>query len=126
MSATNEERQIALDCRDQILKDHFDDITSNAIWGCSGNGAWILVHLDLPNDSVTKSKIARFLGSLSARYSNPKVIIDTNTANPNRHLAIPGTIKCKGEHNELTPWRVVTIDGGLLPEWRQSALAKNN
>jgi hypothetical protein len=116
ISATDEEHRFAIKRRDAILSDN-PKILDSCVFGSTGNGGWILVKCDLPNNENTKDKACRLLGSLATRYNDATVEIDTNCANPNRHLPIPGTVKCKGENTELRPWRLVTIDGGSLKGW---------
>lgn len=87
------------------------EIASSAIWGCSGNGYWILVRLpDYPNDPEHNDLIARFLATLSARFSDDRAAIDVKTKNPSRVMCLPGTAKCKGSNREDRPWRLVTIE----------------
>ncbi len=116
ISATEQEHSIAISRRDAILGDH-PKVAANCVYGSTGNGAWILVRMDEPNTKETKALVSQFLGSLATRYSDSTVEIDTNCANPNRHLPIPGTVKAKGTHTEERPWRLVTIDGGTLEGW---------
>ena len=50
ISSTDAEVAAALKRRDAILNDH-PELAATAAWGCSGNGAWILIRLpDYPND----------------------------------------------------------------------------
>ncbi len=116
ISATEQERSLAMARRDAILAD-YPQFLPSCIYGSSGNGAWILVRVSLFNDKDSKKLISQCLGSLATRYGDNTVEIDTNCSNPSRHLPIPGTVKCKGEHTEIRPWRLVTLDGGGLPGW---------
>ena len=118
ISATEQEHSLALARRDAILGDH-PEILQSCVYGSTGNGGWILVRTSKPNTKETKSKILQFLGSLATRYNDSTVEIDTNCANPNRHLPIPGTVKCKrGDHSEKRPWRDSSpLDGGTLDGW---------
>ena len=84
----------------------------SAAWGCSGNGAWILVRLpDYPNDPHHAALLARALATLDQKYSDNTVRIDTATANPARLIGLPGTLKAKGCNRPERPWRRVTLDG---------------
>lgn len=116
ISATEQEHNMAISRRDAILGDN-PKIAASCVYGSTGNGAWILVKFNKSNTKENKSKSLQFLGSLASRYDDSAVEIDTNCANPNRHLPIPGTVKCKGEHTEDRPWRIITIDGGTLESW---------
>lgn len=117
ISATDRERALAITRRDAILGD-YPILLPSCLFGSSGNGAWILVQITQPNTPETKLLVSQCLGSLAARFTDSTVEIDTDTRNPNRHLSIPGTVKCKGEHSEERPWRLVTVDGGELPGWQ--------
>jgi hypothetical protein len=82
ISSTETELALAITRRDAILADH-PELLVSAAWGCSGNGAWILVRLpDYPNDSAHRALAARALATFDRRYSDGHVRIDTATANP--------------------------------------------
>jgi hypothetical protein len=111
ISSTEAELDAAIRRRDAILGDHPDFVVSGA-WGCSGNGAWILVRLpDYPNDLPHTALLARVLATLDQRYSDNEVRVDTATANPARLIGLPGTLKAKGCNRPERPWRRVTLDG---------------
>jgi hypothetical protein len=117
ISATEGERQAAIECRDRILADH-PELREAAIWGCSGNGGFILVRLaDLPNDEQHKEKVKRLLAAMAARYNGAygavKVEIDQATFNPARVMGLVGTAKCKGVDTAERPHRLVTLDSPL-------------
>ncbi len=111
ISSTEAEVAAALKRRDAILNDH-PELASRAAWGCSGNGAWILIRLpDYPNDPAHLAILPKALAVLDQKYSDNLVRIDTATANPSRLIGLPGTIKAKGCHRPERPWRRVTLDG---------------
>jgi hypothetical protein len=111
ISSTEGERTAAIRRRDAILGDH-PEIAAAGAWGCSGNGAWILVRLpDYPNDPPHSALLARALATFDRKYSDGVVKIDTATSNPSRLIGLPGTIKAKGYHRPDRPWRRVTVDG---------------
>jgi hypothetical protein len=108
---TDAELLTAIKRRDAILGDPPDFAASGA-WGCSGNGAWILVRLaDYPNDAHHASLLAKALAVLNQKYSDNIVRIDTATANPARLIGLPGTMRAKGCDRPDRPWRRVTLDG---------------
>jgi hypothetical protein len=114
ISATEEERLAALECRDRILADH-PEIAASSLWGCSGNGQWILVRLaDLPNDAEHNGLVSSFLEYLGASYTTEyrgiKVKVDPATSNPARIMALVATRKCKGVSSHERPHRMVTVD----------------
>jgi hypothetical protein len=111
ISSTETELAAAIQRRDAILGDH-PELAASGLWGCSGNGAWVLVRLpDYPNDPQHASLLARTLRALDQKYSDDDVRIDTATANPARLIGLPGTFKAKGSNRPERPWRRVTLDG---------------
>jgi len=111
ISSTDAEVAKALERRDAILNDH-PELAATAAWGCSGNGAWILIRLpDYPNDPEHATVLRSALTVLDRKYSDDLVRIDTATANPSRLIGLPGTIKAKGCNRPERPWRRVTLDG---------------
>jgi hypothetical protein len=111
ISSTEAELRAAIRRRDAILCDH-PELALSAAWGCSGNGAWILVRLpDYPNDAPHAALAATALATLDQKYSDTEVRIDTATANPARLIGLPGTLKAKGCNRPERPWRCVTLDG---------------
>jgi putative DNA primase/helicase len=110
ISSTDTELALAIACRDQILGDH-PELRESAIWGCSGNGAWILVRLpDYTPDEEHVDLVLQALKSIAARYATDKIEIDPKTRNPSRVMCLPGTLKCKGSDHPDRPWRLVTFD----------------
>jgi hypothetical protein len=109
ISSTDEELAAAVEVRDKILADHAT-LAESAIWGRSGNGAWILVNLPdyLPEEGHDLAVQA--LAWISGTYSNDAVDIDVRTKNPSRVGVIPGTAKCKGSHIAERPHRLATMD----------------
>src|SRR5262249_3115525 len=68
ISATEKERLAALECRDRILSEHLE-IAESSIWGCSGNGGFILVRLpDLPNDDEHVGLLRAVIRTLAEWY----------------------------------------------------------
>jgi hypothetical protein len=111
ISSTEAELAAAIDRRDAILGGH-PELAASSLWGCSGNGAWMLVRLpDYPNDLSHAALVARALATFDRKYSDSTVRIDTATANPSRLIGLPGTFKAKGCNRPERPWRRVTLDG---------------
>jgi hypothetical protein len=111
ISSTEAELTAAIERRKAILYDH-PEFAASGLWGCSGNGTWVLVRLpDYPNDSAHAALLAKALMALDRRYSDNVVRIDTATANPARLIGLPGTLKAKGCNRPERPWRRVTLDG---------------
>ena len=120
ISSNESELLAAIARRDAILGDHPEFAASGA-WGCSGNGAWILVRLaDYPNDSRHAALLVEALGALDRKFSDNIVRIDTATANPARLIGLPGTLKAKGCNRPDRPWRRVTLDGWGSQQFQRS------
>jgi hypothetical protein len=110
ISSTDNEMTQALQRRDAILADN-PRLAISSLWGCSGNGAWILTRLpDYPNDTTHREMIAQTLKILAERHTDNVIRVDASTKNPSRVACLPGTIKCKGSFREDRPWRMVTWD----------------
>jgi hypothetical protein len=113
ISSTEEELAKALARRDLILAEH-PKIQKTALWGCSGNGAFILARLpDFPNDAKHRKIVGDGLDAMAADYSDDEVVVDTKTRNPSRVMAIPGVLKCKGSDVPTRRHRLTIVDGGL-------------
>lgn len=117
VSSTDEELAAAVQRRDAVLAGE-PELAARALWGKSGNGAWILVRLpDLPNDASHRREIAESVRHIARTYDDDSVIVDTATVNPARLIGLPGTVKAKGSPRPERPWRRVTFDGsGPLAE----------
>jgi hypothetical protein len=91
ISSTDEELALALAVRDKFLADH-PEIRESAIWGCSGNGGWILVRLpDLPNDEAHNALVKRFIGQVGRSYDTKQVKVDPSTCNASRVMGAIST-----------------------------------
>lgn len=110
ISATNDEVKRAIGRRDEILAAH-SELKRSALWGCSGNGGFILVRIpDYPNDPKHKAMVARFNDAMVAKFSDEKITVDDKTKNPARLMCLPGTMKCKGESKGERVHRMATFD----------------
>lgn len=110
ISSTDAEMAAAVARRDEILAAHPEFLPS-AIWGRSGNGAWLLIRLpDYPNDEDHRRLVADGLAVLAGRWSDRTVEIDLKTKNPARVMCLCGTLKSKGSNRPERPWRLVTLD----------------
>jgi hypothetical protein len=114
ISSTRSELDGTLELRNRILEKR-PEIVHDAIWGVSGNGAYILSRLDsdLPNTPSSKAKIKAVLVSLCEEFGKKgrdTVHIDTGPHFPNAHIGLPGTQKCKGVDTSDRPWRIITVE----------------
>ena len=111
VSSTDEELGAAVRRRDAILAGE-PELAVSALWGRSGNGAWVLVRLpDYPNDAKHRRMVAEVVKAIARTYDDDEVVVDAVTANPSRLIGLPGTVKTKGSPRPDRPWRRVTFDG---------------
>ena len=103
------EVEAALTRQDEVM-DYLKTILGpgHCISGMSGNGAHILIRVDLPNDPLSRAAIKRIGDALVEQfsdprepgpqiYSPPRVGLDSTVYNPARIWKIPGTIAVKGD-----------------------------
>jgi len=115
ISATDEELSYAIELRDRILSDH-PEIRQASLWGCSGNGAYILTRIPDLEIKQGKNTVKSVLKSLASQYGKKgkdKAFVDTNTHSPVFHVGVPGTYKCKGTSTEERPHRLITVDNPI-------------
>jgi putative DNA primase/helicase len=108
ISATGEELAFAVEVRDRILREN-PDLAASAIWGRSGNGAWIYCRLPDYMPDEGRKLTDRALALLQQEYGID-CEIDQKCKNPSRLGPVPGTVKCKGFHTADRPWRRATMD----------------
>jgi putative DNA primase/helicase len=110
ISSTEVERQAALERLWKVHAEH-PELVPSAIWGCSGNGYWMLVLLpSYPNDEEHRGLIARVVDWFREQYSDDVVTIDEKCKNPARVMPLVGTMKCKGVSDPDRPHRLATIE----------------
>jgi hypothetical protein len=113
VSSTEAELEAALDLRDRLL-DAYPRLLDHSVFGCSGNGGYILVRRpDLRNPDLAAREDKAFLNRLAEKFGKKqrdKVYINTNTFLQNTHTGLPGTLKCKGLHSAERPHRPITVD----------------
>jgi hypothetical protein len=112
-NSSNGELAACIGCARRIIDDGVGlGIPDLTLYGCSGNGAWVLVRApDLPNTFETLTAIEYFVRYVSKRYSSDLVDVDLNSRNPSRMLGLPGTTKYKAPKNDPDhPYRRITIE----------------
>ncbi len=72
----------------------------------SGNGAHFLYAVDLPNDAESLALVRGVLETLSFKFSDERVSVDTTTSNAARIWKLYGTTARKGDDTEERPHRV--------------------
>jgi hypothetical protein len=110
ISSTDEELAAARARLEKVQADH-PELVLSSIWGCSGNGCWMLIRLpDYPNDAEHRALVARVVDWFREEYSDEAVTIDEKCKNPSRSMPLVGTMKCKGESSPDRPHRLATIE----------------
>ncbi|HXE63190.1 MAG TPA: YfjI family protein [Bryobacteraceae bacterium] len=71
----------------------------------SGNGWHLLYSVNLPNDDVSKTLIARCLEALGLMFSDDAVTVDLAAATAARGTKLYGTMACKGDSTPDRPHR---------------------
>jgi hypothetical protein len=116
ISSSSDEHDAALQLASAVA-DHLvsQGIPRNAlVVNDSGNGAHVLVRIQLPNTPDSATLVKRCLQYLALTFNNAKVHIDLTTYNAARILKIPGTAACKGDNIPERPHRLAKML--VLPE----------
>jgi len=79
------------------------------IIGDSGNGAHLLVRVDLPNDEASTNLIKTCLDALATRFDDAAVSIDPGVFNAARIWKLPGTLARKGDSTPARPHRLARL-----------------
>jgi hypothetical protein len=100
VSATDEEKAKAM-VKAELIRTELEALHKiPSVLADSGNGAHVLIPVDLPNDAESLGLVERFLKALDAKYSDEAVHVDTTTANASRISKVYGTTARKGESVE--------------------------
>jgi hypothetical protein len=75
----------------------------------SGNGAHVLVRIELPNDAESKALVERCLLALAHHFNTDALKIDTKVFNAARITKFYGTMVCKGDVLPDRPHRLSRI-----------------
>lgn len=106
-SATDEEMARALRLADQIHQDLTGQGWPEPLKCMSGNGAYLLFRVALPNKPPESRMIQRCLQALAHAYPVEmwKAEVDTKMFNPSRLIKVIGTAARKGPNTPERPWR---------------------
>jgi len=69
----------------------------------------LLYAIDLPNDQQATKLVHDCLETLSLKFSNERVMVDTSNSNSSRIWRVYGTRNCKGEASEDRPHRLAKL-----------------
>jgi len=105
IASTDTEHEAALDRARAIRADLRELGWPEPLLIDSGNGAYLIFGVDLPNDSESTEIVSGTLRGLASRYSDDQVAIDTTVSNAARIVRIPGTANRKGDDTPDRPHR---------------------
>ena len=106
VSSTREEKKAAL-LRAREVRDYLADLGwPELIVADSGNGAHLLIPVDLPNDREALELIKGVLEAISFLFSDEQVNVDTSVANAARIWKLYGTTARKGDDTDDRPHRL--------------------
>lgn len=118
ISATDAEHAAAITraraCRDWLITLGFPPAA--LVLADSGNGAHVLVRIDLPNDVASHALIRGCLQALDLRWSDAHVGVDQTTHNAARIWKLYGTLAAKGDSTADRPHRLAQILEGPAPD----------
>lgn len=97
-SSTEEQMTSALAMADEIGRRLSASQWPEPLRGMSGNGAYLIYRVDLPNDEACTQLVKNCMLALSQQYSTPDCNVDTTTFNASRICKVLGTMARKGEH----------------------------
>lgn len=106
IASTDAEHEIALDRARQVRQHLVDDLGwPDPVMVDSGNGAYVLCRIDLPNDDASRDLVNRCIDALAFRFDDHQVVVDGTMFNAARIIRIPGTLNCKGDSTPDRPHR---------------------
>lgn len=109
-SSTNEQHDAALrrsgECARWLISLGFP--RDSLVGADSGNGAHLLIRVDLPNDGkggAASALVSRCLQAVAIRFSDAAVAADMSTGSASHLMKVYGTRACKGENLPEYPHR---------------------
>jgi hypothetical protein len=97
ISATDAELAQAADVAHKIRYALLEEGCPKPLFGMSGNGYYLVLSVDLPNDEESKTLIQSCLKALAKRFNTKGAEVDTSTFNPSRIMKVLGTVARKGD-----------------------------
>jgi len=107
--ATDSEHQAAIDKAHQVAAFLAGQGWPRPVLVDSGNGAYVLMRVDLPNDEASRELLHRCLEALALRFDDAAVHVDTTMANAARIIRVPGTRNAKGDSTSDRPHRAAQL-----------------
>ncbi|MES2463824.1 MAG: hypothetical protein V4671_24915, partial [Armatimonadota bacterium] len=110
ISSSEAEHQAALNAARTCLNYLTDTMSwPEVVAASSGNGAHLLVPIELPNTPESTTLLQEVLGGLGFLFSGALVEVDQKTFNPARICTLYGTLKAKGDALPDRPHRLATM-----------------
>jgi len=107
--SSSEEEHVAAIARAKVCQAWLQTQGIFSVLADSGNGAHLLILIDLPNTDESTALFKSVLAALSAKFSDSQVEIDTSTSNASRIIKLYGTLACKGDNVPERPHRHAAI-----------------
>lgn len=110
IASTDAEHQLALERAHQVRAYLVDEQGwPEPIMVDSGNGAYVLCRIDLPNDDASRDLVKRCIDALAFIFDDDQLHIDGTMFNAARIIRIPGTLNCKGDSTPDRPHRQAEV-----------------
>ncbi len=111
ISSTDDEHTAAIErataCRNWLHEQGI--LRTSTVLADSGNGAHILVRVNMPNDDTSRNLIRGVLEALDLRLSDSQVKVDLTTFNAARIFKLYGTLSRKGDDIPNRPHRLAKL-----------------
>ncbi len=75
----------------------------------SGNGYHLLYAITLPNDDASTALLKAVLQGLGERFDDADTKVDRSVFNAARICKLYGTVANKGDHTDVSPWRLSAL-----------------
>lgn len=110
IASTDTEHETALERARQVRHHLVTDLGwPEPVMVDSGNGAYVLCRIDLPNDDTTRDLVKGCLEALAFRFDDHQVHVDLTMFNAARIIRIPGTLNRKGDSTPDRPHRQAEV-----------------
>ncbi len=109
ISSTDQEHEAAIAVAKEIKRFLISESsfpTDSIILGDSGNGAHLLIRIDLPNSADSEAIIKGCLIAVATRFDSSQVSVDLSVSNAARIWKLPGTMARKGDSTSDRPHRI--------------------
>ncbi len=111
ISSTDQEHAAAITVA-KAIKEYLTELgfpAGSIFTGDSGNGAHVLIRIDLPNDAEGTATVKACLKAIAAKFNSSQVSIDLSVFNAARIWKLPGTLARKGDSTETRPHRIAKL-----------------